>query len=50
MLLRAPKPVEDLHTGTNTAGRHVDEFDLSMAIRTAVGDPAALSDIEQRGV
>jgi hypothetical protein len=50
MPLRAPKPVEDPLTATGTAGKHVDEFDLSMAIRTAVGDLAALSDIEQCGV
>jgi hypothetical protein len=50
MPLRAPKPVKGLLTATDTAGKHVDEFDLSMTIRTAVGDPVALSEIEQRGV
>jgi hypothetical protein len=44
------KPVEDLLTATGTAGKRVDELDLSMAIRTAMGDLADLSDIEWRGV
>jgi hypothetical protein len=50
MPLRAPKPVEDLLTATGAADKRVDEFDLSMAIRTAMGDLADLSDIEWRGV
>jgi len=48
--IRALKPVEDLLTATNTAGKHIDEFDPNMITRIAVSDPADLSDIERRGV
>jgi hypothetical protein len=50
MPLRASKQVKDLLTATGTAGKRVDELDLSMAIQTAMGDLADLSDIEWRGV
>src|SRR6266850_1776350 len=49
MSLSIPKQVEDLLAAADAAGKPVDEFDLSTAIRNAVGGPAALSAAERHG-
>lgn len=49
MPLNIPKQIEDSLAAADAAGKPLDEFELSTAIRNAVGDPATLSDAERLG-